>query len=416
VDVVGDCAPEQAEAVGERPAARRRHAVVFARLAVRTAPRLAGGELAESVARLDDVAGDLWAALAHAADDDPPTGLRLAASLPGWWRFRGRDVAGRRWLRRLLDDPRGADADPAVRAWAGVGAAGLALEHGAGAEELAGAEDALAAFQRLGDVSGELAARGVLCAVCREAGQHDRARRHAEAALALAGRAGRPREAARAQLSLSWHDIRAGDLAAARQRLAAVDRLYADGADDRLRAAARAELAEVARLEGRHEEAEAVARPAAALLEELGDVVRRRRALGTLGLALAQAGRSADAVALLDDLRADGSAESEAACAAIEAYVAAARGDRRAAAELFAAAARGYAGGADPREAVEFLVGALAATEDPAARGPLTDRLAAACADGGVALLPHERAVAEGGAGGRVPRQRRPEQARVDSD
>jgi hypothetical protein len=41
-------------------------------------------------------------------------------------------------LRRLLDDPR-TDADPVVRAWAKVGLAQLAAEHGAGVEEIGSA-------------------------------------------------------------------------------------------------------------------------------------------------------------------------------------------------------------------------------------------------------------------------------------
>ena len=80
-----------------------------------------GATLAAAVARLDDVASDLWAALAYSAEHDPHTALCLASKLPRWWRFRGRDQQGRQWLRRLLDDPRTADADPIVRAWAKLG-------------------------------------------------------------------------------------------------------------------------------------------------------------------------------------------------------------------------------------------------------------------------------------------------------
>ncbi|GFJ90543.1 hypothetical protein Prum_041850 [Phytohabitans rumicis] len=163
LDVVRDFATERAAANGELGRIRRRHAVVFAAVAVRTAPELAGANFPAAVSRLDDVASDLWAALAYSANDDPHTALRLAAGLPRWWRFRGRDVPGRQWLRRLLDDPRTADADLVVRAWAGVGVAQLAAEHGAGADELPTAEAALAEFQRAGDLTGELAARSLLC-------------------------------------------------------------------------------------------------------------------------------------------------------------------------------------------------------------------------------------------------------------
>src|SRR5690606_28339987 len=136
----------------------------------------------------------------------------LAAQLPRWWRLRGRDVTGRRWLRRLLDDPRTADVAPALRAWAQVGLAQLANEHGEGVAELAATESAVAEFRRLGDVTGELAASNVLSALCLADGRHEDARRHTAAALAVATRAGRVRDQAVAQTNLTWHDIRTGDL------------------------------------------------------------------------------------------------------------------------------------------------------------------------------------------------------------
>ena len=114
---------------GELTAIRRRHAQVVARLVARTAPELAGADLLAAVHRLDEVSGDISSALAHAAVDDPLTALRLAAALSRWWRFRGRDVPGRQWLRRLLADPRTADAGPVLRAWASLGVARLAAEH-----------------------------------------------------------------------------------------------------------------------------------------------------------------------------------------------------------------------------------------------------------------------------------------------
>jgi ketosteroid isomerase-like protein len=73
------------------------------------------------------MAGDLDAALAFAADDDPQTALRIAAALATWWRYRGREATGRQWLRRLLHDPRTADADPQVRAGAEKGLMQLRL-------------------------------------------------------------------------------------------------------------------------------------------------------------------------------------------------------------------------------------------------------------------------------------------------
>jgi predicted ATPase/DNA-binding XRE family transcriptional regulator len=410
LDVVRDFATERAAANGELGRIRRRHAVVFAAQASRTAPELAGGNFSAAVSRLDDVASDLWAALAYSANDDPHTALRLAAGLPRWWRFRGRDVPGRQWLRRLLDDPRTADADPIVRAWAGVGVGQLAAEHGGGAEELPAAEAALAEFQRAGDLTGELAARSLLCALWMTTGGYDEARRHGEAVLAIASRAGRIRDMAVAQNNLTWHEIRVGDLRAARRRLAAVDRLAAQCGEHRLRALARANLAEVARLDGRYAEAEALGRRAIAALAELGDPGHRRRVLGTIGRAHAQAGQVDEARAVLAEIRQLVAASEPAAperteraagvesgeAASIEAILAFSRGEKESAAEWFTAAARAYAGGHDLRDVAEALVWLVASTEDPEARRSAVDWLTSVCKEGGITLLPRERALISG--------------------
>ena len=105
---------------------------------------LAGGGLDEGAWQRGD-----GAALEHAAVHRPHTALRLAAALPRWWRFRGRDREGREQLRRLLDDPRTAGADPGVRAAAQVGVAMLAAEHGDGAAELGTAQQALETYDKL---------------------------------------------------------------------------------------------------------------------------------------------------------------------------------------------------------------------------------------------------------------------------
>ncbi|MEE6258549.1 ATP-binding protein [Plantactinospora sonchi] len=412
LDVVRDFAMEHAVAMGELAAIRRRHAVVLAGLAVRVAADLTGGKFLEAVGVFDEITADLWAALAHSANDDPHTALRLAAQLSRWWRYRGRDVAGRQWLRRLLDDPRTADADPTTRAWAAVSIAQLAQEHGAGPEELPAAESALAEFERLGDVVGELAARSVLCGLWTALGGHDEARRHGEAALALATRSGRVRDMAVAQNNLTWHEIRLGDLPAARRRLAAVDRLAGQCGEERLRVLARANLAEVARLEGRYADAVRQGRRAVRALAELGDPGHRRRVLGTVGLALAQDGRIDEAGAVLAELRAqktsdappgtpeaagrpaeESTAPDEGICALIEAILATQRGDREWAAEWFAAAAQSSAGARDLRDVAEALVGVVVTTDDPAARASARKLLDRVCLDGGITLLPRERAM-----------------------
>ncbi|MFD1321182.1 ATP-binding protein [Micromonospora sonneratiae] len=424
LDVVRDFAEQRAAVDAELPAIRRRHAMIFARLAAAVAPKLTGASLTTAVHQLDEVASDLWAALAYAANDDPHTALRLAASLPRWWRFRGRDVAGRQWLHRLLADPRTADADPGTRAWAQVGLAQLAAEHDAGPQELPAVRAALAQFQRSGDVGGELAARNMLSRLLIVTGEHDEAREHSLAVLAVAGRTGLVRDVAVAQNNLTWHEIRVGDLRAARRRLAAVDRLSVQCGEDRLRVLARANLAEVARLDGRYADAVDLGRRVIATLTDLGDPGHRRRVLGTVGLALAQDGRLDEAGAVLDELRAwvaGGGDRSDAdptcaraatgrgtsppfgespgpvaarredgVCALIEATLAVWRGNREYAAEWFGAAAQAYTGCGDLRDVAEALVGLVANTDDPAVRAAERSRLEQVCRDGGISLLPRE--------------------------
>jgi predicted ATPase len=430
LDAVREFAAEQAVGAGELPAVRRRHAEVVARLVSVTAAEVAGAQLVPALRRLDDATGDITAALAHAAVDDPVTALRLAAGLARWWRFRGRDVVGRQWLRRLLADPRTADADPRLRAWAAIGAARLAIEHGAAEQELPAARDASAVLHRAGDVAGELEARTVLCRMLVATGGHGEAREQAAAVLALATRHRRVRDMAVAQNNLAWHDIRVGDLAGARRRLAAVDRLAAQAGERRLRLLARANLAEVARLAGRYADAVAQGRRVLAGLAELGDPGQRSRALGTIGLALAQDGRLDEAAEVLSSLRSypagdvaprpapdvapcsapdrvppsvpagvspsvptgvpAGDARREhGVCALIEANIALHRGDRELAAEWFAAAAEAAADGQDRRDVVEALVGLAASTGDPHA----LDRLHRACREAGISLLPGEAAL-----------------------
>ena len=392
LDVVRDYAAERAAAEGELAEARRRHARVMADLAEQIWPDLTGTRLPEAAGRLDDVAGDFGTALAHAAGDDPHTALRLAAALPRWWRFRGRDVTGRQWLRRLLDDPRTADANPATRAWARIGLAQLAREHGAGAEELESAREALADFEQLDDVAGQLTAHAQLAALWMSTGAYDEARGHAEAALELARRGGNDRDLAVAENNLVWHEIRRGDLAAARSRLAAVDRLAGRGGEQRLRTLAQANLAEVARLDGQLEEAERLGRSAMIGLAGLGDPGHRRRLLVTIGLALADSGRVGEATSVLEQLgpgEEDGPQDGPAAV--VEAAIALRRGETKRAAENFARAAEAYDGTHDPRDVVEALVGLIISTPDPDQRAAAVSRLGKMCRSGGIVLLPRER-------------------------
>jgi predicted ATPase/transcriptional regulator with XRE-family HTH domain len=392
LDVVKAYALEQAESAGEVADIRGRHAVVFARFAARVAPDMAGARLLGAVSRLDDVASDIAIALSYAADHDPHTALCLASKLPRWWRFRGRDQQGRQWLQRLLGDPATADADPVVRTWAQLGVAQLAAEHGEGADELHRAELALEQFMRDSDVTGELATRSLLIVIHQSLGAYADARHHGEQALALATKTGRVRDMAVAQNNLIWHDLRTADLVSAQKRLAAVDRLSVRCGEHQLRALARANLAEVMRLDGRFAESIRVGLQAAEMLAEVGHPGQRLRLLGVLGMAYALDGRFEDAEKVLADLRGQladretGTLAEDWDCAMIEATLARLRGQRLLANSWYAAAAAENTG--DPRDLAEALVGLVATSDEPqAAQARLEELLDRA----GITLTPREQ-------------------------
>jgi len=390
LDVVRDYAAERAMAEGELVGFRRRHAAVLADYAQQIAPELAGGGLVEAAVRLDDVTGDLGAALTFAASEDPHTALRLAAALPRWWRFRFRDVTGRQWLRRLLDDPRTADADPALRAWAKVGLAQLAAEHSTAVEEIAAATAALREFDQLGDVAGQLAAHAQLAALWMNAGGYDDARRHGAAALTLARRSGRLRDLAIAEHNLTWHELREGDLPAAKRRLAEVERLAGRSGEYRLRAVAVGHLAELARLDGDLTEAVRLGERAIAELAAVGLAApaHRRRVLATIGLARAEAGQVDDAAEILAELEPPA---DDFAAAVLAGSVALLRGEPKWAAECFARAAAAHEPGDDPRDQVIALLGLIGSTPDRDERRAAVQQLGDLCRGAGIALLPRER-------------------------
>ncbi|GGM50683.1 helix-turn-helix domain-containing protein [Dactylosporangium sucinum] len=387
LDVVMDFAAEQSANSGELRAARLRHAEVVTRIAVRVSADLVGPASAAAVSRLDYLNSDIRTALRYTSVREPAIALRLAGAIPRWCRLRGRDVEAHHLLRRLLDDKRTQDCDPLVRAIAQVGAAMLATAHGRGVAELWQTEAALEVVVAHGDTTTELTARALLAGIWHALGGTDDARRHCEAMLGLAIRTGRVREIAVAQNNLAWHDIRAGDLATAARRLTAAGRRAVEAGDARVRALTQANLAEVARLDGRFEEAVELGRRAAATIAEIGDPPHRVRALGTLGLALAEAGRPADAAAVLVELtEVPGNAGMT---ELITAYLAMGRGDRAAAARSFESAANLLAGRDDVRDVLEALVG-LAACAEPAVRDRALEDLAGLRANGGLGLLPRE--------------------------
>jgi tetratricopeptide (TPR) repeat protein len=182
-----------------------------------------------------------------------------------------------------------------------------------------------------------------------------------------------------------------GDLPAARRRMAEVDRLAGECGEERLRAVALANLAEVARLDGQPAEAERLGRQAMIELERLGDPNHRRRLLATIGLALADAGRVDEATEVLGKLRPSEEVPADGPAAVVEAVIALRRGEQKRAADCFIRAAEAYGGAHDPRDLVEALVGLIVSTPEPETRTSAIQRLGELCRSGGITLVPRER-------------------------
>ena len=197
-----------------------------------------------------------------------------------------------------------------------------------------------------------------------------------------------------AEHNLTWHEIREADLPAARRRLAVVDELAGSCGEDRLRAVALANLAEVARLDGRFDEAVRLGRSAVTQLAGVGDPNHRRRVMATVGLALAASGRLDEAEEVLAELWPPGAPDfpPDGPAAVVEGAIALGRGERKRAAESFARAVAAYEGGHDPRDVLGALVGLVAATRAEARHAALV-RLNDFREAVGITLLPREVAL-----------------------
>src|SRR5262249_16902742 len=121
---------------------------------------------------------------------------------------------------------------------------------------------------------------------------------------------------------------------------------------------------------------------------DVGDPIHRVRVLGTLGLALAEAGRLAEA-AETRDLLSPGSPGAAGIRAMIAGYLALANNQRKEAAEGFEEAANELAGRYSARDVLEALVGLATSTSDADQRRVLDD-IAGLRRRSGFELLPRE--------------------------
>lgn len=168
---------------GEEPAARERHAAWCLDLAERAEPELSGPEQEYWHGRLEAEHDNLRAALAWAIEGHrAEMALRLVAAVWRYWYSAGHYFEARGWIDRALAMP---EAVPlSVRARALVGASGIAHYQGDYTHAMDTGEDALAAFEAIGDAEGVATAHHILALTAGSVGDHPRAIAHDEQALA----------------------------------------------------------------------------------------------------------------------------------------------------------------------------------------------------------------------------------------
>jgi predicted ATPase/class 3 adenylate cyclase len=111
LETIRQYAGEKLLEAGEVGPIRDQHRDWYVGLAARAEPELTGPGEEEWLGRLEVEHDNLRAALAWSLEGDPGVGLRLAASLGGFWARHGHLVEGRRWLEAFLtrapapDDP-----------------------------------------------------------------------------------------------------------------------------------------------------------------------------------------------------------------------------------------------------------------------------------------------------------------------
>jgi predicted ATPase/DNA-binding CsgD family transcriptional regulator len=240
--------------------ARTAHRDYYLALAEAAAPQLVGPDQAAWLDRLDAELGNLRAAIAFTlTQPDPEPGLRLAASLPTYWRARGHQAEGADALRALLDMPAAQEATlPRARALAAAanllqqmgsyaiagdyGQEGLAIARAAGDDYLVGElmyvrawvllrqgqrsaalpliESGLGLARRLGDPHLTANLLSAQAHATYAAGDHAGAARHAAEALPLFRQAGDRQHMGTMLGNLGNYELSAGNLDAARRHLA----------------------------------------------------------------------------------------------------------------------------------------------------------------------------------------------------
>lgn len=266
---------EQLIECGEDEQIRRLHATYYLDIAEQSEIELIGPDQTAWLERLQDEHDNIRQALEWFGANDQASFVRAAGALWRFWWTHGHLIEGKRWLSAALATGAG---EPADRARALYGAGSLAGEQGDNAEATARLDEALVAFRRLGDRTGEAMTLTDLGLIARDQGDLELATADHEAALALRRATGDRRGIA---VSLS----NLGGLAMIRGDYRTTDEVFAEAVveframnDLRSMATAVSTLSDAAHRQGDYARAAKLAEEAISLLNEVGD----RAAVGIL--------------------------------------------------------------------------------------------------------------------------------------
>lgn len=242
---------------------RDEHLRYFCLFAEQTEHRMLRAEMKQSVARFEREHDNMRAALTWAYERGHfEMGLRLVGALSRFWRSCGYLDEGSDWSARMLAAAADAQASPAVRAKALLGAAEMARIAGHNDEARARAESSLALYRAVGDQAGAGYALIVLGALAHYAQARGQGSRLLVEAEALFRTVDDPRGLGYALLWLGDVRLRMGDLPWATRCFAEALPIFRD-LDDRMYVSwALGGLGDIARFGGNCAEAEAALREA----------------------------------------------------------------------------------------------------------------------------------------------------------
>jgi predicted ATPase/class 3 adenylate cyclase len=297
LETIREFAAEQLQASGEAAELARRHAVYFTGMAEAAEPELTRGP--EAGARLSQDPDNFRAALQWAIDnDEAEIGLRLGFALWRFWQQRGQLGEGRNWFDRLLAVP-GAAAQTIARAKGLTGAAGIAYWQNDYASAGAWYDEAESIFRELDDKPGLTDALFNTASMAAIAGDVPAALAGFAEGERLAREAGDDHEVMRFVGAEGYGAFMTDELAAARPLLDEALMLAEKTGDRFAIGGGHHMVAQVARLEERHDDAADHYRSAIRAMHELGDAASMTEPLQGLAAVLIARGQAEQGVRLL---------------------------------------------------------------------------------------------------------------------